>query len=764
MKKFMKLSGLLALAMALATPVFTACDNDDYDTQQYKGGVNLNSFGPSPVARGGELRFLGSGMDQVVKVSIPGCDDLTEITRVSAEEIRVTVPQTAEPGHVKLHYAGGVLETKTMLTYSEPISIGSISPARVKPGTSLTIEGEYLNLINEVCFPFLEDSVNVYAADFAVHERKQIVLTVPEEAVSGIIIISDAKEVPNTIKAEAETEIVLPAVEQPLDLSGAKGGDAVTVKGTDLDLVRSVLMPDGSELEFSYSAEESAISFVLPDNATDGAIVAVPASGVKVAVANIGMVVPTELAATPAEGIRGGQEIVISGVNMEQVVSVLFPNVAESVEPAEVTATAVKVAFPEMAQSGNAVLNLKSGKTVEIALSTAKPEVTGFEPAEVAAAATVKMLGRNLDLVVSVAFPGAESFEVMPVSAAELSVEVPATAQSGAVVLTMANGESVETPALTVNAPECANIVAVETEELLAGEIMVVQLANADKLTAVEVNGQAVQYIVNGDKLYINLPTSCGKGTVVRLLSSNGEISYTYDVTPATHVENVIWTGMFDLGNWDGGGLRIDKSALEGVPAGGKLVFYLAPYADAQVQLNDANWGQQGDIIDVPADASKVEFELSADFLNAVLTTEDGWSETAIIVNGHSAVISKIAVEYEQSLETTIWSGSWSSGNWGGNQDLAWGAFDWSTVKAGAMLRLYVTPDVANPADDWWCVALRHGDGWNALPAPTPDQWGQPVSGVVELVLTREILDDLIANSGLVITGADYTLTKVTIE
>lgn len=47
MKKFMKLSGFLALAMALATPVFTACDNDDYDTQQYKGGVNLNSFDPA---------------------------------------------------------------------------------------------------------------------------------------------------------------------------------------------------------------------------------------------------------------------------------------------------------------------------------------------------------------------------------------------------------------------------------------------------------------------------------------------------------------------------------------------------------------------------------------------------------------------------------------------------------------------------------------------------------------------------------------------
>ena len=180
-KKFMKLSGFLALAMALATPVFTACDNDDYDTQQYKGGVNLNSFGPSPVARGGELRFLGSGMDQIVKVSIPGCDDITEITRVSAEEIRVTVPQTAEPGHVKLHYAGGVLETKTMLTYSEPISIESISPARVRPGTSLTIEGEYLNLINEVCFPFLEDSVNVYAADLPCTSVSRLCLPFPKK-------------------------------------------------------------------------------------------------------------------------------------------------------------------------------------------------------------------------------------------------------------------------------------------------------------------------------------------------------------------------------------------------------------------------------------------------------------------------------------------------------------------------------------------------------------------------------------------------------
>ena len=92
MKSIFKYTGLLALAMALATPVFTACDNEDFDTNQYIGGVNLNSFGPSPVARGGELRFLGSGLDQILKVSIPGCDDITDITVISSEEMGVTVP------------------------------------------------------------------------------------------------------------------------------------------------------------------------------------------------------------------------------------------------------------------------------------------------------------------------------------------------------------------------------------------------------------------------------------------------------------------------------------------------------------------------------------------------------------------------------------------------------------------------------------------------------------------------------------------------
>ena len=60
MKKFFSISGLLALFMLLLSPAVTSCDDGDkYSTEQYKGGVSLNVFGPSPVARGSAVRLRG---------------------------------------------------------------------------------------------------------------------------------------------------------------------------------------------------------------------------------------------------------------------------------------------------------------------------------------------------------------------------------------------------------------------------------------------------------------------------------------------------------------------------------------------------------------------------------------------------------------------------------------------------------------------------------------------------------------------------------
>lgn len=41
MKKIYKITGMLMMCAALSAPIMTSCSDDNYDTQQYKGGVNL---------------------------------------------------------------------------------------------------------------------------------------------------------------------------------------------------------------------------------------------------------------------------------------------------------------------------------------------------------------------------------------------------------------------------------------------------------------------------------------------------------------------------------------------------------------------------------------------------------------------------------------------------------------------------------------------------------------------------------------------------
>ncbi|MDE6458808.1 MAG: hypothetical protein K2L31_09475, partial [Muribaculum sp.] len=347
---------------------------------------------------------------------------------------------------------------------------------------------------------------------------------------------------------------------------------------------------------------------------------------------------------------RAGEELIIKGVNMDMVVSVVFPGVEKAVEPTSVSATEVKVTVPETAWSGDLVLNLKSSVTATLPIVIAHPDNVVFAPSPVPGGAELTITGKNLDLIATVVFEGGATVDAKNATATELKIKVPFTAQTGMVHFILKSGEDIEAGNLTVDLPTIAYVTEwpSEEEEVKAGDIMKVTIANEDKLTAVKVNGEEVQYILNGTTLYINLPMTAGKGAKITLMSGDESFDGTFDVVPATHVENVIWTGAFEIGAWEGG-----------------------------------------------------------------------------------------------------------------LQDLAWGAYDWSQVPAGAILTIYATPTVAE--GEWWCISLRHGDSWGAL-AGVPGQYDSPENGVLAVTLSQETLDDLVANSGLVIMGSTFIINKITIE
>ena len=72
---------------------------------------------------------------------------------------------------------------------------------------------------------------------------------------------------------------------------------------------------------------------------------------------------------------------------------------------------------------------------------------------------------------------------------------------------------------------------------------MNITVVNSDKLTGVEIDGTACQWILTGEEknqVIIGIPETAGKSSVLRLISSNGEISYKVSIIPATSVNKKV--------------------------------------------------------------------------------------------------------------------------------------------------------------------------------------------------------------------------------
>lgn len=830
MKKLKSIISLLVIALMGLS--LAACSEDSLDTNQFDGKVSLNVFGPSPVMRSGQaqLRFIGSNLDQVAQVIIPGCDPITNIEVVKAgtpSEIRVTVPKDGpEVGYVKLiTKTDEVITTKTELTYVEGIEFEAFSPESVMPGETLTIKGEYFNLVKMLEF---SDGVQISADDFLSQDRYTITVVVPETARTGVVSFydKDLTKVPsdsltdvsyNIVESSKVLNVGTPTVSKfasprgEAELTGtvvAKMGETITVTGEYFNLVAGLSFGDAGEdgdgtivelSDFTVSEDGKTITFVLPEEAPDGSLNLICRSGVEVPVGNIETVKPSNCVASP-NPVKAGQPLTITGSDLDVVYAIEMPGVAtdsviaftKAADGTSLTITSV----PDIATEGNLVLRMKNGEGTEVAFTLVKPVVTSYGSATVSAGGVLTINGTDLDLVKSVQF-GEGSDVVTELTVSEdgksLTLKVPMNAASGKPTLTLANGTTVEGLELTVEeAVFCyATALPGEDVELKAGGTMTLTVANGDKLTGVEINGVTCQYVLTGDQLIIGIPDNAGKGSQVRLVSSNGEITYTLDITPNTEVNTVIWTGMVDLQDWafnwqwgdnthSTGEDPMAFANLTDLAPGDVLHIYVTPKGDDwQIQFFDGHWGGfteigeslfgkatnnvngTGQEYTLSAEGS-IDITLTAAIINKLQTLTD-WGY-CLIMQGQSLIVTKISVTHYNVLETTIWSGSWECSGWGGNQDLAWGGYDWTSVKAGSTLRLYYTKTVGET--EWGCISLRHGTGWGNLPAPIESQYDFPdgTTGVYEVKLPQNVLTDIIDNGGLVITGDKYILTKVTIE
>ena len=817
MKKIYNVFTLLVVALMGLS--LAACSNDNLDTNQYKGEVSLNVYGPSPVMRGGTLRFLGSNLDQVREVIIPDGISITNIEVKQAgvpSEIRVTVPKDGPvPGKVVLvTNTDLIITTKTDLKYTESIVITSI-PLAAMPGDVIKIEGDYLNLVQSLAFA---DNVLVSMEDFKSHSRYAIEVEVPEEAKTGKLALytADLTVVDKNsvdyqiIETESAIEIGVPTIHklkgrneaEALGNITAKAGETITITGTYLQLTDDITIGGISADDLKITNDDTDITFTLPAEAPDGDILLVCKSGIEVPVGTLTTVKPTNCIATP-NPVKAGQALQIDGKDMDLVTDVVFADSKGEYTIANNqniinTKQAYAVTVPETATEGNLKLAMANGAQIDVPFTLVKPTVTGYNSTSVSAGGTVTINGTNLDLVKKVQFGESDVVNVEGTADA-ITLSVPMNATSGTPVLTLANGTTVaNVPEITIQEAVFCYFTELPAEdaELKAGDAFALTVANGDKLTGVEINGEPCQFVLTNDnKLIIGIPAKAKKGSKVRLISSNGEITYTFDFIPNTEVTTVLWTGQAVADNWGNQPYVLSDGGQElkdaGVVPGDIISFHITPLdASWKVQFVEGHWGptyasicsigndtEGGKFIEYDLEANKGYFnlEVTQEMLDAAYKA-GGWGGV-FVLNGDNVVVDRITTTHYESVEETLWEGEVVADDWG-NQPyvLSDGGAELAAVgaKAGQTLYFYLTP-----MEDNWKIQFVEGH-WGPTYASIcnfgNDTEGGKFTeydlagngGKYALELTQEILDAAYKAGGwggvFVLNGDNVKCTKITVE
>lgn len=464
------------LLMAAGLFVIAGCEKDD----PVDNSIRVDSFGPSPVLRGGELTFIGNRLDEVSAVVLANGVEVTTFVSKDKETFKIVVPEATVSGPVLLKTPSGDINTKTHLTISEPIAITSFSPSPIKPGATLTINGTYLNLVEEVIF---KDKVSV--TSFVSHTQSKIEVVVPENAQTGFIVVSNGEANPILVESETELVVTIPTI-TAFTPNPVKAGTEVKLTGTDLDLVKTVTFGGGVNVTSFVSATPGELTVVVPANAQDGEVKATVASGVQVTSSgSLTMLLPTITNMTP-NPVKNGAGLMVSGENLDLVTSVTFGgDKVGSIVSAIPNSLIVSV--PLDAVAGQVVFGTAANKSVMSSanLDLVVPVVSNMGPTSAMFGEIITFTGSDLDLLVTARFSGGTEAPVTVIDASNATAEVPVGTLTGPVSLVTTNGTVIASSAdLTILASTSAVITNMPSKAK-PGEMINIEGENLDEVTTV---------------------------------------------------------------------------------------------------------------------------------------------------------------------------------------------------------------------------------------------------------------------------------------
>ena len=437
------------------------------------------------------------------------------------------------------------------------------------------------------------------------------------------------------------------------------------------------------------------------------------------------------------------QEIRITGTNLESVSQVAFPGEGATVDKAafnKVDAQNIYVNVPDESVPGKIKL-IVGGEAV----ATSVTPITFEEPISISSISPTTGLSAGDEVTVKgdyvyniyqaiftsgVTGAAVEAEDFTYVSRREIRFRVPLAAESG--VITFNDGadwtyES-ETPLEILS----ATFTGLSTSTPDFGQQIQINGTNLHTVeTIMFPGGVTSEFTVSDDHKTIttNIPAETKSGAITMVLYSGASITTDEYTVPTIAITSV----------------SKDKDIKVG-----DVITITGENFDRIETVTLPGYGILADD----------EYAISGNTLT--FTVPEGMSDGNLELYQNSFItVTQKLMMYSEAPETVIWAGNFEIGSWNtGMQDLAWGGFDWSTVKPGQVLTIYLKP---NWVEGWSQIRVGNGS-WAALPGTADVNPLAEEDTKFTVTLTQAMIDEMVANGGLVICGAWFTITKITLS
>ena len=276
--------------------------------------IDANNAIGKTLIKAGETEVLrGTSLDQIASIELNGATvEAADFKSQTASEITFIISSKVADGEITAVTKSGIRIPFGEITTVVPSQLVA-TPSPIKNGKEITISGKDMDLITGIAFP------NAKESKLNKVETTKVTSTVPEDAQEGDITLS----LDNGKTVTVAYTLVKPTV-TACTPAAITAGEKTIIKGTDLDLVKSITFPGDVEQTVDKFAAQNAqaIAVTVPTacagtgfklNLKNGTTINIDGQlSIKAATD------PAIASVTPGEAIAGSK-ITITGKNFQNI-------------------------------------------------------------------------------------------------------------------------------------------------------------------------------------------------------------------------------------------------------------------------------------------------------------------------------------------------------------------------------------------------------------------------------------------------------------